>query len=84
MSPGRVVLFSEQDSRPRSLSSSNRGRGVGVEDDNTIGGTCHRYGAAARVELARAHFTECRITASFDGVISKVHVCAGDLAGCLQ
>ncbi len=36
--------------------------------------------AAARVELAGAHLAECRITAPFDGVISKVHVRAGDLA----
>jgi len=36
--------------------------------------------AAARLVLARAHLSECVITAPFDGVITAVHVRPGDLA----
>ncbi len=36
--------------------------------------------AAARLALARAHLSECIVTAPFDGVITAVHVRPGDLA----
>jgi len=36
--------------------------------------------AAARLALAKAHLSECVITAPFDGVITAVHVRPGDLA----
>lgn len=36
--------------------------------------------AAARLALARAHLSECVVTAPFDGVITAVHVRPGDLA----
>jgi multidrug efflux pump subunit AcrA (membrane-fusion protein) len=36
--------------------------------------------SAARLALAKAHLAECVITASFDGVITAVHVRPGDLA----
>lgn len=36
--------------------------------------------AAARLALAKAHLEECVIAAPFDGIVTKVHVRAGDLA----
>ena len=36
--------------------------------------------AAARLALAKAHLSECVMTAPFDGVITAVHVRPGDLA----
>jgi membrane fusion protein (multidrug efflux system) len=36
--------------------------------------------AAARLGLARAHLSECVITAPFGGTVSKVHVRPGDIA----
>ncbi len=36
--------------------------------------------AAARVHLAEARLAECRITAPFDGVISRRHLSVGDMA----